>query len=233
MKPALGSGSAGLSHPVQSTGNGDRQAAGSRCAHRLLHPHVAPAQIGNRQSSTADSENRRRPADTAPGNAQPCDAGNITTGLGVDLVKHLQAHQNHENTDQQFQRSPAHQGRGPGANQGTGHNPRGHGPEQIPAHGTVLVVGANGADRGKDNGRQRGANRQMGNNVRIDSLQTKAEHQHRHDDQPAANAKQARDGARQGAKGQIRCYYIEKGHSLRRTRENQGWYDTQRKSQLH
>ena len=106
-------------------------------------------------------------------------------------------------------------------------------PEQIPAHSAMPVVGTDRTDRREHDGCQRRTHRQVRNNLRADPLKAERKNKHRDDNQPTADTEQASESAGKGAEGQIRCYFEDQRHSLSRTLENQGWYDTQRKSQLH
>jgi len=79
-------------------------------------------------------------------------------------------------------------GAGFGADTRTDQDANGHPDKDRPLHRAFALVLTHGVDRCEDDGRQRGADGQVGQHRGLEALQGEAEHQHRHDDDPAAHA---------------------------------------------
>ncbi len=127
----------------------------------------------------------------------------MTLRLGLEIEPHLQRHGPGEATNDDVEGAGAEQIGGhaaePGPDQHAGAKPADH----HPVHRPGLLMGAQGAEAGEDHGGQRGAECQMGNDVGGDALGMKAQYQHGHYDETAADAEQSRQHAGECPQQQI------------------------------
>lgn len=188
---------------TEAARQGNGHAAGGGGRHGVAHRHAVPAQIRHGQRAATDAEQGRHPADDGAGDAGAERPRQMTLRFRLEVEPHLQRHGPGEAADDDVEGAGAEQVGGhaaePGPDQHAGAEPADH----HPVDRSGLLVSTQRAEAGEDHGGQRGAECQMGNDVGRNALGVKAQHQHGHYDETAADAEQSSQHAGERPQQQI------------------------------
>ena len=181
----------------------DGDAAGGGGRDGVAHRHAVPAEVRHCQGAPADAKQRRHPADDGAGDAGADRTRQMAFRLGSEVEPHLHGHGPGEAADDDVEGAGAEQvGRHaaePGADQHADRQPT----DDQPVDGARLFMHPQRAEAGEDHGGQRGAEREMGDDIGGDPLGMVGEDQHRHYDEPPPDPEQPRQYAREGPQQQI------------------------------
>src|SRR5690606_30612413 len=199
-------------HETQRTDQRDRQAAGRRGGHRLLHGYAVPGQEGHGQRTAADADDCRNPTNHPAGGGQSGLARYLAVGLGAQIEAHLDGDADGEHANDLLQQRTLQRQGGQRTEYAADQNAQAQPDEDQPAHRATAVVLANRADRGERDGGQRGADRQVGEHFGRHALGGEAEDQHRDDDHPATDPEQAGQHTGASTKYEIEREYHDSPH---------------------
>ncbi len=188
---------------AQAARQGDGHAASGGGRHGVAHGHRVPAQIRHGERATADAKERRHPADEAARDPGADRSRHAALRLGPQVEPHLHGHGPGEAADDDVEGAGAEQVGGHAAEPGPEQHARPEAPYHHPVDGPRLLMGSQGAETGEDHGGKRGAECQVGDDLRGHALGVEAQHQHGHYDEPASDPEQPGQHAREGPQHQI------------------------------
>lgn len=182
---------------------GDGHAAGGGGGHGVAHGHRVPGEVRHGQRAATDAEQGRHPADDGAGDPGTKGARHVSLRFWPQIEPHLQGHGPGEAADDDVEGAGAQQIGGHAAEPGTDQHAGAQAPNHPPVHRSCLLVRTQGAETGEDHGGQRGAEGQMGDDLRRHALCVKTQDQHGDDDEAAADTEQPGQHAREGPQHQI------------------------------
>ena len=121
----------------------------------------------------------------------PAAAGDIARRARPSVQKHLHCHEIEEDHEKPLEKGRREPGGDPGAAERPRQDPGRDPPDDGPVDRAAPVVRPQARDRREDDAGHRGAERQVHQARRRQSLSGEGDDQQRHDDQPAADAEQA------------------------------------------